>query len=426
MKRPTGFKGFAIMSVGEIVSLTGSAMTDFGIGIWIWKETGNATPFSILVAAFFVANLIFSPIAGVFVDRWPRKRSLILPDLISALITLLTLLLYISGRLSLPFLYASAFVSGVFNGFQWSAYSVTISEMLKKEEYGKANGLFSMTKSWPSFVAPAVAGFLLPFFKLTGIMIIDLLSFIAAFGAILWVKITENKFFGNLRGVKNILKESLFGFKYIYKVKPLFFLLLVFLSMNFFFYTWMPLVSPMVLSKFHNSSRILGMVQSAFGAAGVAGGVLMTVWGGTKRKTVSLFGGIIICSMGIIFLGISRTVVSIILSLVVIAVANVVTNASSQAIWQKIVPVRIQGRVFSARMFLSQFAALVPMALSGPFVDLYLTKRVNSSKVLVSLFGGGKGGAVSLLAFVSGVVVMVIGIAALFSPAIMGVENTDP
>lgn len=69
MRSPIGFKGFSIMSIGQIISITGSAMTQFGLGIWIWETTGNATPFSIITAAFFIPNVIFSPIAGALIDR---------------------------------------------------------------------------------------------------------------------------------------------------------------------------------------------------------------------------------------------------------------------------------------------------------------------------------------------------------------------
>lgn len=425
MNRPTGFKGFSIMSIGEIISLTGSAMTGFGIAIWIWQTSGNATPFSILTTVFVVANLAFSPIAGAFVDRWPRKHSLILPDLASAIVTLLTLILYLYGKLSLPFLYIASFISGAFNGFQWPAYSVTISAMLKKEEYGKANGLFSMTQSAPAFIAPALAGALLPFIKLSGIMIADLLTFVAAFGAILWVKIPENTQIQAKVKIKNILKDSLFGFKYIYRAKPLLALLLVFLVMNLLLNLWMPLLSPMILAKFHNSSVILGIVQSSFGAAGIIGGIIMTIWGGTKKKVDSLFGGIIISSFGIILLGVSHTVLLVVIAVIVMSITNIIINASSQAIWQSIIPLKLQGRVFAARRFIAQFISVIPMALSGPFVDFYLSKWISSSQTLSAIFGTGKGGAIAFLTSISGTFVLIMGIVAFFIPIIMNVENAQ-
>ncbi len=425
MKRPVGFKGFTIMSIGQFISMVGSAMTQFGLAIWIWKQTGNATPFSIITTAFFIPNLIFSPIAGAFVDRWPRKRSLILPDLASGIVTIITLLLYVTGKLSLPFLYISSFVSGSFNAFQWPAYSVTISSMLKKEEYGKANGLFSITESGPQVLAPILAGALLPFINLEGIMTIDIVTFVAAIGAVLWVIIPENKQIKEAHEAQSILKDSVFGFKYIYKRKALLALLSVFLLTNLFSGMWGTLLSPMILAKFNNNSVILGIVESAFGIGGILGGLLMTVWGGTKRKVISLILGIMLSAIGSLILGFAGTVVLVVASVIIIAIPGVVANASSQAIWQSIVPVEMQGRVFSARRFIAQFVGVIPMALSGPFVDFVLTKRIDSSTFLTSIFGVGKGGAIAFLASLSGILTIIVTIIALLSPLVMNVESSS-
>jgi MFS family permease len=175
----------------------------------------------------------------------------------------------------------------------------------------------------------------------------------------------------------------------------------------------MPLISPMILAKFHNSSVILGIVQSSFGAAGVVGGLLMTIWGGTKKKVYSLFIGIVISSLGMVLLGVVHTVLLVVVAVVVIGLTNVVINASSQAIWQSIVPLEIQGRVFAARRFIAQFVSIIPMALSGPFVDFYLADKINSSPALSTIFGAGKGGAIAFLASLSGAIIVIIGIVAI-------------
>jgi len=125
--KPAGFKGFAILTVGQLTSMIGSSMTQFGLGIWIWNKTGNATPFSIIAVCFMVPNLLFSPIAGTLIDRWPKKRGLILPDLSAGLITILLIVLFSRNLLSLPILYIGAFFSGMFNSIQWPAYSVTMA-----------------------------------------------------------------------------------------------------------------------------------------------------------------------------------------------------------------------------------------------------------------------------------------------------------
>ncbi len=421
MKRPAGFKGFSMMSIGQIVSLVGSSMTQFGIGIWIWQTTGSATPFSIVATLFFVPNIIFTPIAGALVDRWPKKRALILPDLAAGIITIITLILYKTNSLTLWFIYIASFISGVFNAFQWPAYSVTISIMLKKEEYGRANGLFSLTETAPMVIAPIVAGALLPIIKLGGIMTIDIITFIFAIGAVLWVIIPDIR--KEVTEKVSLFKDAIFGFPYIIKIRPLFYLLLLFLCVNFFSGFYTTLIAPMILAKTNNNTVFLGMVESALGVGGIVGGLLMTVWGGTKKKIFSLLFGIMFVGTGAVILGLSKALASYLIAGSIIGVSGVIANSSSQAIWQTRVPSELQGRVFSARRVIAQVIGIIPMASSGPIVDKFLTPVFERSIKLTSIFGQSKGGAISLMSSIAGVTIVSISVLGLLSPVIMSVEE---
>ncbi len=422
MKKPEGFKGFMLMSFGQFISMVGSSMTQFGLSIWIWKTTGNATPFSIITTLFFIPNLIFSPIAGALIDRWPIKRSLILPDFASGIITILTLILYLINRLNLPFLYIASFVSGVFNAFQWPAYSVTISVMLKKEDYGKANGLFSMVENGPFIIAPILAGIFLPLINLSGIMIIDIITFIFAISLVLIVYIpkierviSSEKF--------SIFKDSVFGFKYIFNNKHLLALLTIFLFVNLFGGFITPLFFPLILSKTNNSSIALGIVQTSFGIGGLIGGILMTIWGGTRKKIYSLLGGILLNGISLMFFGIAKQIYFLIIFGFLISMLNVICNSSSQAIWQSKVPPQLQGRVFSARIVIAQLVGVIPMISSGPIVDNFLSKFFNNTNKAILLFGLGKGGAMSFLAFISGFLVIIISIIGFSNKLVINVES---
>jgi len=420
--RPQGFKGFVLMSIGQFISMVGSAMTQFGLSIWIWKTTGNATPFSIITTLFFIPNLIFSPLAGALIDRWPIKRSLILPDLSAGIITVLTLILYLMNKLNLPFLYIASFVSGTFNAFQWLAYSVTISVMLKKEEYGKANGLFSMAENGPIIIAPIVAGIFLPLINLSGVMLIDIITFIFAIGTVLYVYIPKIEREMNQEKI-NIFKDSFFGFKYIFKSKHLLALLTVFLLINFFGSFINPLFSPLVLSKTNNSSIALGIVQTSFGIGGVIGGFIMTIWGGTKKKIISLLGGILLSGISIFIFGLSRNLFFLSIFGFISQLMIVIANSSSQAIWQSKVPPQIQGRVFSARRVIAQLVGTIPMISSGPIVDNILSKYFNKSTNFLSLFGYGKEGAMSFMASFAGLTSIIIALFSFFNKLVMNVED---
>lgn len=422
MKKPEGFKGFAIMSIGQIISMVGSSMTQFGLSIWIWQKTGNATPFSIIATLFFLPGLIFSPFAGALIDRWPRKRSLIIPDVAAGIVTIVMLILLSMNKLELWFIYLSALVQGIFGAFQWPAYSVTISVMLKKEDYGRANGLFQMTEYAPLVLAPLIAGFLLGIIGLKGIMTIDIVTFILAVTAVLWVIIPENVAAGKKSEV-SLFRDAAFGFKYIFKRKPLLLLLTVFLITNFLGGFVNTLFAPMILSKVNNNSVLYGIVQTSFGVGGILGGLLMTVWGGTKRKIKSLLFGILVGGVGMAMVGFTRNVIMLCIAAIIITISNVIANSSSQAIWQSKVKPELQGRVFSARRVIAQLVGAIPMIASGPIVDHVLGPYVDYKIVLNALFGIEKAGAMSMLAALSGILTVIMILIFYSVPMLMHVED---
>jgi len=226
---------------------------------------------------------------------------------------------------------------------------------------------------------------------------------------------------------QNIIKDSLFGFSYIFQRKALFALLSIFLMINFFSGFSNALLAPMILAKTNNNSVFLGIIQSSFGIGGIIGGLLMTFWGGTRKKIVSLLIGMMFSGIGQILLGLSKALPFYVISILIISIATIVTNASSQSIWQSKVPHHLQGRVFSARRFIAQFVGTIPMAISGPLVDKYLTPLFLKFTTLSNIFGNGKGGAIALLASSGGFLTIIIVIVSLLSPVVMNVEksNTD-
>jgi len=421
--RPKGFKGFILLTIGQLVSISGSAMTQFGLGIWMWEKTGNATPFSMITVAFFLSNVLFSTFGGSLVDRLPRKTTLILPDLASGIITCITLILYLTNRLTLPFLYISSFFSGIFNAIQTPAYSVTMTAMLQKEEYGKANGLFSLTQSAPNLIAPILAGALIGVIGLEGMMVIDIVTFLFAISIVMLVD--EGKTVSSeVKGIfKNILKDSISGFQYIAKRKGLLAILLIFLTVNGAAGFLNTLLSPMILAKFNDSSVILGWVQTVFGAGSILGGLIMSIWGGTKKKVYTVLSGVFLLGVGSVFLGISYSLIVILTTLLIIGFFVVLANASSQSISQSIVPIELQGRVFSAMRFISSSAMVVSMAISGPLVDKVLYRYFVGENLLTHIFGVGKSASMGFLITVAGIIVVVAAIVGSMNPLVLSVED---
>ena len=100
-KALTGFRLFAIIWFGQLVSLFGTAMTRFALLIWAYQQTGAATTLALLGFFAWLPFIVISPLAGVLVDRFDRRRIMILADLGAGLSTLVILFLLLTGDLAI-------------------------------------------------------------------------------------------------------------------------------------------------------------------------------------------------------------------------------------------------------------------------------------------------------------------------------------
>jgi len=231
---PTGFRGFTIIWAGQFVSLLGTGMTQFAITIWAWQTTGVATTLALVGFFSAVPMIITSPLAGAIVDRYDRKHVMILSDLAAGIATAVLLILHSRGNLQIWHLYITSAFSGAFGAFQFPAYSATVSTMLPKEQYGRANGMIALAEAASGIIAPISAGILLNSIGILGIMVFDIVTFIVAIGALFMITIPQPHLEGREKVERvSIWEDSIFGFKYIFKRTGLLGLLTVFLLSNF-------------------------------------------------------------------------------------------------------------------------------------------------------------------------------------------------
>src|SRR6186997_669901 len=189
--RPTGLFGFTLVWIGQIISILSTNMTAFALTIWVFQKTGSATALGLMQVFFITPLLIITPIAGVMVDRHNRKMMMMVSDLVAGLATVSILILQALGVLEVWHLYAAAVFQGLGNAFQWPAYSAAISTMIPKEKYGRANGMMSLIDMGPGVLAPMLAGALLPVIGLTGILSLDVTTFLLAILILFFVHIPQ-------------------------------------------------------------------------------------------------------------------------------------------------------------------------------------------------------------------------------------------
>jgi hypothetical protein len=423
--------GFTLVWLGQIVSILATNMSAFALTIWVFEKTGSATALALMQVFFITPFLIISPIAGVMVDRHNRKMMMMISDLLAGVATIAILILQFMGVLEVWHLYVAAIFQGLGNSFQWPAYSAAISTMIPKEQYGRANGMMSLMEMGPGVFAPMLAGALLPIVDLTGILLIDVATFVVAILVLLAVHIPQPERSEEGRQAQgNILKEAAFGFRYIFKRPSLLGLQMVFFIGNLCLGIAFTALAPMVLLRTGNNSVSLGLVQSAGAIGGVLGGIAMSFWGGFKRRVHGVLAGWIVSSFFLALVGISTWLPFWIGALALSALLSPLINGSNQAIWQSKVPPDMQGRVFSARRLIAWLTNPISPLIAGTLGDYLLEPAMRRPSDLSSLFGWlvpiGPGAGMGLLIFFGSLGGILAGLMGYFIHSIRNAEDILP
>jgi MFS transporter, DHA3 family, macrolide efflux protein len=431
-QRPAGMFGFSIVWAGQLVSVLASNMSGFALTIWAFQKTGSAAVLGLVQISFMLPFLLISPIAGAMVDRYNRKLMMMVSDLGAVLATSAILALNATGHLAIWHMCVTSVVYGLSATFQWPAYMAAISVMVPKEQYGRANGMMSLIDSGPGVFSPVLAGALLPIIHLDGILIIDVVTFFLAIGALLVVHVPQpEQTEEGQAGKGSLLHEAAYGFKYIFVRRSLISLLLVILGLNLAQGIAGSLTAPMVLLRTGNNSASLGLVESAFAIGGVVGGLIVSAWGGFKKRIRGmLLGWALYALLGLIAFGLGRSLYIWIPVAVLSSMTFPLTQSASNAIWQSKVAPDIQGRVFAARRLIAWLVDPIMPVLAGLMADRVTEPALQAQSGLAHAFGwlvgNSPGSGMSLQYLLSGVLYLgVIGVA-WFIPVVRNVETLLP
>ena len=177
MKKGKSFNRFLLLWTGELVSSIGGGLTSFGLGVYIFRQTGSAASMALVTLLGFLPTLLLSVPAGVLADRYDRRLLMMVGDGCSALGILYILVCMMRGGASLAQICVGVFVSAVFSALLEPSFRATITDLLTKEEYSKASGLVSLAGSARYLFSPVIAGFLLTVSDVKLLLVIDICTF---------------------------------------------------------------------------------------------------------------------------------------------------------------------------------------------------------------------------------------------------------
>ncbi len=428
-----GMRIFIVIWLGQLVSTLGSGLTSFGLGVWIYETTGSVTLFAMNLLIWVLPNIIVSPLAGVVADRWDRRLVMMLSDTGAGLSSLFIAVVLFTGKLEIWHVYLATFFNSAFGAFQWPAYSAATSLLVPKEHLGRAGGMTQIGEAISSLATPAIAGTLFVSAGLKCILLIDVITYLAALATLIVVRFpaAHKSLQGEIEGSEpqpSFFREALYGWTYIRQRTGLLGLLLVFAGLNFLANIAFTLFLPLLLDM--TSPDVSGYVESIGGMGMLTGTLLMSAWGGPKRRIFGIFAA----EVGI---GVSTLLMGLCPSIPLIAAANFgwfitapISQACSQAIWQTKVAPEVQGRVFSIRRMIA--FSVIPLAnlAAGPLAEKVFEPLMAAGGRLAPLLGPvigqGEGRGIGLIFVIAGMIYMATASLILLDPRIRRVELELP
>jgi MFS family permease len=288
IQRPTAsrMRAFILIWLGQQVSLIGSGLTGFALGVWVYQRTGSVTQLALIYLSMILPVIVISPIAGVLVDRWDRRWAMILSNTGAGLTTLTLALMLFIGRLEVWHIYLVTFANSTCNAFQWPAKTAATTLFVPKQHLARASGLTNLGQSVAQLISPVLAGVLVVTIQIQGVILLDFATFLFALVTLLLVRFPEAKTTAaSTAGKGSLLGEAAYGWTYITARPGLLGLLIFFAVNNFLMGIVMVLATPLVLS--FASAAVLGTVLSIGGSGMVVGSLVMSTWGGPQRHIIS-------------------------------------------------------------------------------------------------------------------------------------------
>ncbi len=428
-----GMKTFTIIWAGQLVSLLGSAMTRFALMIWAYEQTGQATTLALLGFFAFIFQIVLGPVAGIVVDRFNRRWVMLLSDFGSGLATVCLLLLFATGSLHIWHLYIVEALSGALEAFQVPAYSAATTVLIPKKHFARASGMRSLAAESANVIAPFLAGSLLLLVDITGVMLIDVATFLVALVTLLLVRIPKPQI--TLEGQEargGWRHQTWAGFKYILERPGLLRLMLIFIGIHFFAaLAYFSILPAMVLARSGNDELALATVQSALGIGGVVGGLLLSLWGGPRNQIHAICAGTALSYvLGDFVFAVGQSVEVWALAAFGAAVFIPFISGANRAIWQAKVAPDMQGRVFSVQRMMQSAGLALGYLVAGPLADGLFEPAMQPAGALAAIFGPlvgvGPGAGMGLVFLCTALCGAIISLSGYLSPALRNIERDLP
>jgi MFS transporter, DHA3 family, macrolide efflux protein len=366
---------FFVIWIGQAFSLLGSNLVQFALVWWLTKTTGSP---AVLATATFVAllpNVFLAPFAGALVDRWNRRKVMILADASIAIATLVLVILFWNGLIQIWHVYLIMFIRALGSTFHWPAMRASTSLLVPEKQLSRIAGLNESLGGLMNIASPPLGALLLEALPMQHVLSIDILTAILAILPLLFVAIPQPKktLSENAISPKQLVADVAEGYRYMVKWTGLFILSIMATIVNFMINPAFTLTPLLVTKYFNGGVWHLSWMESVFSIGVVAGGLVLSVWGGFQRRIYTTLMGVTGMGLGILLITFApqNMFILAIIGMAVAGFMNPITNGPIFSIMQTRVAPEMQGRVFTLLNSLTSAMSPLGMLVAAPVAEQF-------------------------------------------------------
>ncbi|WP_062435434.1 MFS transporter [Herbidospora daliensis] len=407
---------FGIVWLSSLVSGVGSSLTGFVLGVWVYQNTQSTTLFALVMLSGLLPAILVGPFAGVIVDRFDRRRVLIISDCVVAASTGVQALLLYNDALQVWHICIGSLVGAVCGTLHMTTYQAMTPLLIPERHLARANGLMQITVA-TQIAAPLAAGALLGAIGMTGVLVLDLVTFALAVTTLLVVKLPASVVKAPGAGsARAPLADLSYGWHYLRRRRDLMSLTLTFTAYNFCFAVAGVLVQPLILS--FGSPAVLGALMFAGGSGVFLGGLVMGVWGGPKKRVRGMGVFMLLGSLFLVLHTVRPDPWVVAFAAAAFLFTLPVVQGSGNAVLQSGIEPDSLGRVLGTVHSIGGIASPFAYLLAGPLAEHVAGPLMRPDGALAStagsLIGTGEGRGIALVILADAVILLLVAVRVLF------------
>jgi MFS transporter, DHA3 family, macrolide efflux protein len=377
VENPHWRRTFFPIWIGQALSLIGSRMVGFALIWYITESTGSAIILTTLALVGHLPELILGPFAGALVDRWNRQKVMIIADGAIAFLTFVIALLFAFDLIQLWHIYVLMFGRSIGGAFHFTAMAASTSLMVPKERFTKIQGINQLLQGFLAIIAAPLGALAIELMEIGDIMFIDVVSAAIAIAPLFFVTIPQPEIVTTdeqrANPVKTMFADVGEGFRYVVKWKGLLYVLLLATGINAIVNPAFTLLPLLISDTFGLGAPALATIQTTLGIGTILGSLILSVWGGFKRKVYTSSAALAVSTIGLLLMAIApvNAFWMLIVGIAIFALLNPIVNGPFMAIFQDSVDPNMQGRVFALIGTMAGAASPIGLMIAGPVSEFF-------------------------------------------------------